>query len=526
MDTRYDEYNITRQGLETLIGMDDEGFIDCLIPMLSHEEYALPLLYEENITARVHALSKRIYRSKFLPQVRTAVRSFVPYDYEQHLKEYVLRHAAPGTANGQKPRTRVVPVAEEQWREDLLTTNKNEPKETANNIGLILANHAAWKDKFWWDDVRGRAMIDTVPLNDEIITEVAQWLGTAERMPARSLRLIERCVIVECRKHPRDLLHDWLESLPPWDGVPRLDDWLVDVGGVPKTAYGMAVSRIIPLSMVARVMEPGCLYRYVVILEGAEEAGKSTLVRAIAGQEWYVELSMSLESKESHMMLQGAWVAELAELDSLSRTEETRLKAFITLTEDSYVPKYSNNRLSIPRRAVFIGTTNEESYLKGQTGNTRFLPIKVHPPLAIDDFLSLRNQLFAEAYAWYQDHVDTWWQLPEDALTEARHARELRRVVNVYEHPLREWLDAGRFTEHHILDGQTAYYPKEDEIAWADIARWFLKMDSPERWKDMTLQKQIATALRALGWVNCVERDQATQKTRRVWRHIHTGGEP
>lgn len=526
MDMRLENYNITRHVLDMLIAMDDETFVEFLIPTLEREEDALPFLFEEVITARVHALSKQVYRSKFLPQVRATVRTFSPYDYEQHLKDYTLRHATPGSTNGQKPRERIVPLAEEAWRKDLLTTNKGEPKETANNIGLILAHHAAWQEKLWWDDVRGRAMIGTVPLNDELITEVAQWLGTTERMPARSLRLIERCIVVECRKHPRDLLREWLESLPPWDNVPRLDDWLLDVAGVSKTAYSMAVSRIIPLSMVARVMEPGCLYRYVVILEGAEEAGKSTLVRAIAGQEWYVELSMSLESKESHMMLQGAWVAELAELDSLSRTEETRLKAFITLTEDSYVPKYSNNRVSIPRRAIFIGTTNEESYLKGQTGNTRFLPIKVSPPLAIDDFLAIRPQLFAEAYRWYREHAETWWQLPDDALQEARDIREARRVVNVYEQPLREWLDRQRFLDRYMSDGQVAYAPKEGEVTWVDIARWFLKIESPERWKDMPLQKQIATALRALGWMNCVEREPGTQKTRRVWRYLPTGGEP
>src|SRR5262249_44439288 len=215
--------------------------------------------------------------------------------------------------------------------------------------GLILANHPVWQEAFWWDSVRSTPMFKQIAMEQEHITEVAQWLGVSEGMPVRSLGLLERCIVAQCKKQPKDLLQQWLQGLPPWDKTPRLNDWLSDVADVKKNAYGIAISRILPLSMVARALDPGCLYRYVVILEGPEESGKSTLVRALAGEGWYVELAIGLETKESHMMLHGAWVAELSELDSLGRTEETRLKAFITLKEDSYIPKYSNYRITTPR---------------------------------------------------------------------------------------------------------------------------------------------------------------------------------
>ena len=188
-----------------------------------------------------------------------------------------------------------------------------------------------------------------VPLTDTLTMEVAQWLGRHEHVAISQVCMVQQCIEAQCHKQPRDLLQEWLSALPPWDGVQRLETWLGEVADTEKVvteaknstaaqkakhiAYCRAVSCIIPLSMVARALDPGCLYRYVVIFEGPENTGKSSLVRAIAGEGWYVELSIGLESKEAHMMIQGAWVAEMPELDSLSRTEETRLKAFITLKD-------------------------------------------------------------------------------------------------------------------------------------------------------------------------------------------------
>jgi predicted P-loop ATPase len=298
----------------------------------------------------------------------------------------------------------------------------------------------------------------------------------------------------------RDLLQEWLCALPPWDQVPRLATWLTDVAGVEPTPYGQDVSRLLPTSMVYRAMEPGCICRHVVILEGPEEWAKSTLVQELASEPFYVVLSMGLETKDSHLMLQGSWVAEMAELDSLSRTEETRLKAFLTMRADSYIPKYSNFRESHPRRTVFIGTTNTESdYLKGISGNTRFLPVKITKPIDIAGFMDIREQLFAEALVVYQSGA-AWWQLSPEGAEAAKDERERRRVINVYEDTLEQWLEAERFTLVVFDANNQPIRFVPGETSWQEIARWCLKLETPAAWKDKSLQMQIAQALKTLGW--------------------------
>jgi predicted P-loop ATPase len=238
------------------------------------------------------------------------------------------------------------------------------------------------------------------------------------------------------------------------------------------------------VSMVARALHPGCQYRNVIIFEGGEDIGKSKLVKALASPEWYREVSHGLEGKEAHMIIQGAWVAELAELSSLSKTEENRLKSFITMESDDYVPKFSNLTVARKRRTIFIGTVNPEgdgTYLRGQTGNSRYLPISVGD-IQIDDVLAIREQLFAEAMVYVQEHPADWWQLTPEAATEASTERDRRRHASIYQDSLAAWL-----------------YSKK-QTTWEEIAQQYLLLEAKEKWKDKGLQMEIAKALRALGW--------------------------
>ena len=399
--------------------------------------------------------------------------------------------AAPGTPVPKVP----------TWTDQLLLSAKKIPLENISNLLLILENHEHWTDRFWFDAVRAQPMLDDIPIDDHHLVEIARWFGLTIGMPLYYLRRLENCVRAVCQKKPRDLLAEWLLALPPWDQVPRLTEWLTDVASITKDDYGMELSRLIPVSMVARALKPGCQYRYVIIFEGAEDSGKSKLVRTLASPTWYREFAVSMDNKEAHMLLQGAWVAELGELASLSRTEEARLKSFVTLEEDVWIPKYSNFPQHAPRRTIFLGTVNpEDEYLRGQTGNTRFLPIKTGV-IECADLEVIREQLFAEALVYYKDHPDTWWQLSEDAECEAQKQREERRQSSVFEEDLANWLDKRRHDpDHPVKDGEGKLVDlTPGETSWEEIAQYYLRIDR-EKWKDKILQSQIAQALRAKGW--------------------------
>jgi hypothetical protein len=371
------------------------------------------------------------------------------------------------------------------WKQQLSCTLAGVPHETLGNVTLALRHLEPWATACWYDAVRDLLMVGERELDNTMVTEAALALEAQVRMPIRSKHLVPTALTYLCHQQPRDLLREWLAALPPWDGKERLTVWLHDYAHAYAGAYGRDVSRLIPVSMVARALDPGCQYRFVVILEGPENSGKTKLVRALATPAWYRELSHGLDGKEAHMRIKRAWVAELAELASLSKTEEARLKSFFTLHEDAYIPKFSNFEVVHQRRTVFIGTVNPEgdnTYLRGQTGNTRYLPVAVYD-IDIDGFQQVRTQLFAEALHYYLDHPEDWWQLSSDGEAVAEEVREDRRQRSIYEDDLGAWL------EQH---GKTVTW-------WEELAQDYLTLNK-ERWANRRIQMEVAKALKALGW--------------------------
>jgi predicted P-loop ATPase len=406
--------------------------------------------------------------------------------------------------NGQSPEPE---TSEASWEEQLnRTKTTGEAKETFNNLALALTHLAPWSTESWYDVVRDRAMVGTQPFDDTQVWTAARAIEQTTRMPIRNLKLVANALRSRCYEHPRDVLQDWLGSLSAWDGTARLTEWLADYADVPKTDYTMAVGRLLPVSMVARALQPGIQCRSVVIFEGKQDIGKSKLVKTLAGEELYREVSGTLEGKEAHMLMKGAWVVELSEMDVLLRTEESRVKSFITMCNDEYVPKYANDPVKLARRTILVGTINPEgdgSYLRDQTGSTRYYPGRVGN-IALADLEVCRDQLFAEALAWFRAHPATWWQMPDEARDELELTREARRKEGVYEGPrLREWLDRVQAGTTEVV----APFHTEDAL------RYCFNIP-PERWT-ASMKDQVGKAIGKFGWY--VKSSRARGSVQRLW---------
>jgi hypothetical protein len=378
------------------------------------------------------------------------------------------------------------------WTDTLLRNKSGMAQQTINNFILAIQHLEPWKSTgCWYDTVREVHLVGAERVKEGDDTAAGALIERATGIRVTNLALVGRALDYVCRQNTRDLLQEWVATLPNVSVSALLTTWLRQYANVPDTvsdAYVADVSRIIPVSMIARILCPGCQYRYVPILEGPEDIGKSKLTKVLAGHDqygrsWHVALSAGMEGKEAHMMLDGALVAELEELSSYTKTDENRMKALITAEVDSFVPKFANKRVDHPRRTVFIATVNPEgdgAYLKGQAGNTRFLPITVGA-INIAGFLGMRTQLFAEAKAYYLAHLEDWWKLgcEEDAANE----REERRQTSVYEgEALQGWLNLRQ----------------PATCTWQDVAELHLHIPK-DRWNKL-LQMEISKALKAHGW--------------------------
>jgi len=225
------------------------------------------------------------------------------------------------------------------------------------------------------------------------------------------------------REHPFHPVRDYLDSLK-WDGISRIDDWLTLYLGVDASAYTRAVSAKFLISGVARVFRPGIKVDSCLILEGPQGSLKSTALRTLAGDDFFTDDIADLGSKDSVIQMLGVWVIELAELDSMSRPESSRVKAFMSRQVDRIRLPYDRRVTEVPRECIFAGTVNHDAYLKDETGGRRFWPVKVGR-INIDELRRDRDQLWAEARQRFQGRAN-WWLDSRDLMEASREEQQAR----------------------------------------------------------------------------------------------------
>lgn len=223
---------------------------------------------------------------------------------------------------------------------------------------------------------------------------LGEYIAQAHKVLIKGSSTLRAGVQMAARENKYHPVMDALRSVK-WDGVNRLDMWMIDCLGVEDRPYARLVSRFFILGMVARLLRPGCKFDYMLILQGEQGLGKSSAFRALADP-WFMDTPFRIGDKDAYLSLQGVWLVEFSELEAMSKSESTAIKAFVTSMEDRFRPPYGSRMVKMPRRAVLAGTTNSDQFLKDATGERRFWPVHV-TEVEVDTLASMRAQLFAEA---------------------------------------------------------------------------------------------------------------------------------
>lgn len=321
-----------------------------------------------------------------------------------------------------------------QWMHRLDMDDKGQYMQTIDNVVLILDNDPFIKGRIAFNEFSNRLMKrDNLPWHSlENLGEGDPWEDSDDASlrhyieKAYGITHIQRvadglAIVGKRRKyHP---IREYLKGVQ-WDGIPRVENLLIDYLGAADSSYVKIVTRKALTAAVARVFSPGIKFDYMLVMVGDQGIGKSHII-SLLGQNWFSDSLNTVQGKEAYEQLQDAWLIEMAELSATKNAEAESVKHFISKRADSYRMAYGKNVKKIPRQCIFFGTTNDDEFLKDKTGNRRFWPVKV-------GVKPIKKSMWTEMDQYIIDNI--WseamdiWEGGEKLYLEGKVAKEATRV--------------------------------------------------------------------------------------------------
>lgn len=384
------------------------------------------------------------------------------------------------------------------WMRDLRRAEKSRAiLPTIDNVFLILANDERWTDVLAFEQFALKIVKRRAPpfecgevgeWTDADDSRLALWLGQGWGFSPRA-DIIAQAVFLVADRNRYHEVRDYLNALV-WDGEPRLRFWLHRWLHTDDKEYTRLIGYKYLLGAVGRVMQPGCKMDNVLILEGAQDGGKSNAFRTLFGERWFTDANIVIGDKDSYAVMAGKWVIELAELDALNKSDSSSSKRFFTVAVDTYRPPYAKRAVDVPRQSVFGGTVNFDVYLKDESGGRRYWPARCGDMLDISGLAVNRDQIWAEAVHEYRE-----WDRQNAAAGGSIWAPWR---VTLEEKPLFQEEQEARF-EGDVLEVKIARDLKHrSRVTMEEVLDDILKIEIIKQ--TPAEQRRVGKALKRLGW--------------------------
>ncbi|MBV1889273.1 MAG: virulence-associated E family protein, partial [Proteobacteria bacterium] len=311
-----------------------------------------------------------------------------------------------------------------------------------------------------------------------------------------------------------------MECMEQWDGEPRATTWLNTVLGVPLDAYSREVSEMLIMGIIFRTFNAGHKFDYMVVTEGSQDVGKSTMWEKLAiDEEWFTDATVDIEDdKKVIEVCKGKLIVEFGEVADIAKKSVESVKRFLSSKKARARGAYARGTTDFRKSCVFVGTTNEEHWLKDASGNRRFLPVETNVTredayARIMLMAELAPQIYGEVMhkfmAIKQECKDTGMALDDypvilkdpEAIALAKVYQEARTISDDRKFRALKWLD-GELEGLPIPAHIPVYQGVAVQVMALDLGMVLFRDANP----DSRRQREIRKILSELGWVSSRKR--------------------
>ena len=352
----------------------------------------------------------------------------------------------------------------------------------AANIRKILLSQS---HDYVWNQRTMQCLRDGKELTNEDFVVLAQTLETRVFQTKKiDPKVAQRALLGACMENQIDPLKDYLNNLPPWDQNDRISTLFQHYLKSDEHPLYKVYAEKFLVACIARAFQWGCKVDTCLVLKGEQGVRKSGFFRTICGDKFFLDESIDISNKDGKSLLKQGWFIEFAELESMNGKDVKIIKSFLTKQSDTYRPPYGTKEDKIPRRNVFVGTTNEDRFLKDSTGSRRFWIVECggEPNTPVYDEVELsanRDQIWSQALHYYNAGHE-WWLTKEEELMSVDH-KEKYQVADPHEEILLEWIDSNPDRTFSIPEMIQEAYNITEETDYG--SKTTQKVIKPKSWK-------------------------------------------
>lgn len=238
-------------------------------------------------------------------------------------------------------------------------------------------------------------------------------------------------------------LQNYFNDLDDWGGKV---DHITDLAKTCKTDNDELFSVVLKRFLVASVeclLNEDAVNDICLIMQGAQGVGKSRWMRKLLPnqfmREYYYEGPIDTGKNDHVEYLSKCWFINLEELEVMNKNSVNSLKSFVTRQRINFRRSYGHFTEDYLRRASFIGSVNDTTFLTDMTGNRRWLVFKAYEINHMHD-LDM-DQIWAQAYSLYLSGYRSWFNLEDIAKINERNEQfrdqsyEEELIIRFFEFP-------------------------------------------------------------------------------------------